>query len=553
MWGLVGWHGGGAHAGADHAPGGCPSARGGETGPGCSPVWWREWVVDVAGEGGGVAVGGARRHGDGRDVVVVGGGVAGCSVVVQLLDAVLRPQQAAGGPVRVRSVRVVDPHPVGWGLAFGDDDPLLLCNSAVALNSLRAEAADDFLDHLRQQGWEGAPQECVPRGWVAQYCRTRFDQARARAAARGIEVGHLSAVVRSVEAAPGGYRVRLVGGGWVPADDVVVCAGVHRPRVPDGFAVWQSHPRYLDSPYPSARLRRHIGRSPSRVLVTGSRQSAVDAAMMLCRDGHRVTLASRSGQLPAVRASLAPPPRPFPPLQRMARLDPADPCLTGRIIRCVVEAVRMAGPLPLRHQVSTAANPVRRLHEETVLAETGACAWAHVGVPLIEAVIALGSALPAERRRTVQEHFAPLAGRYITAIALPNARRLLGHLKTGHLRLAGRYPAAVHHDGDTWRVCWPDAPVETFDQVVNATGFQPPQLYWEPTTPAVYLDDPPPAPAQVVDHLAADLRVRSHPTAPPERVWIVGVATHIRIPYANHLPHVVTQAHHAAAQLLYTT
>ncbi len=333
------------------------------------------------------------------------------------------------------------------------------------------------------------------------------------------------------------------------ADDVVVCTGVRRPRVPDGFAAWQDHPRYLDSPYPSTRLREALGQRPGRVLVLGTHQSAVEAALLLCRDGHRTTLTSPSGQLPAVRTALAAPPHAFPALDRVADLDPADPLLGDRLLRHTVEAVRSVSPLPWRRQVSTAAVPVRRLREETALAEAGACHWARVCAPLIDATIALGGALSDERRRALMARFAPFVNRYVTALALVNARRLVAHCDAGRLRVAAGYPRAVSYADGRWRVRWPDSTVREYDHVVNATGFHPPRPHWDGATGTLHLEAPP-ASATALDHLAADLRVRAAPGAAPERVWIVGVGTHLRIPFANHLNNVVRQADEVTGHLL---
>lgn len=494
--------------------------------------------------------GAGRRGADssaGRDVVIVGGGAAGTSVLVQLID-VLSGAGGAGARA-VRSVRVVDPRPMGWGLAFGDSDPLLMCNSAVDLNSVRARHPRDFEEHLRQRGWTGRSQECVPRSWMAEYCHARSAQARARAAAHGVDVDRLSATARAVEVRAYGYRVLLSDGRRLAADDVVLCTGVRRPRVPDGFATWQEHPRYLDSPYPSARLREALGQRPRRVLVLGTHQSAVDAALLLCRDGHQTTLTSPSGQLPAVRTALAAPPRALPVLDRVADLDPADPHLGDRLMRHTVEAVRSVSALPWRRQVSTAADPVRRLREETALAEAGACHWARVCAPLVDATIALGGTLSGERRHALMVRFAPFVNRYVTALALVNARRLVAHCDAGLLRVAAGYPRAVAYADGRWRVRWPDSAVREYDHVVNATGFHPPQPYWDAAARTLYLEAPP-ASATALDHLAADLRARTDPTAAPERVWIVGVGTHLRIPFANHLNNVVRQADEVACRLL---
>ncbi|MGW2597327.1 FAD/NAD(P)-binding protein [Streptomyces klenkii] len=485
----------------------------------------------------------------GREVVVIGGGVAGTSLLVQLV----RTLSGRRPPHPVRAVRVVDPRPAGWGLAFGDEDPLLLCNSAAELNSLLADRPGDFVEHLRAHGWTGSAKDCVPRARMAEYCADRAARAREQAGRAGIAVEHVRASAESVGAAAdgrGGHRVRLSTGEELYADDVVVCTGVQRPRIPYGFAEFRHHPRYLDSPYPSSRIREGL-RPRSRVLVLGTHQSAADAALLLCRDGHRATLTSPSGKLPAVRESLAAPLRAYPPLERVPRLDPADPYLEDRLARCVVEAVRLYDRRPLRRQVSRASDPVRRLREETALAEAGACAWPDVIVPMIEQLISLAPELPAGRLEELSAEFAWLTDRYATALARVNARRLLAHFDSGALRVARPYPRAVSFEDGLWRVERSGAAQETYDYVVNATGFERPVLHWDRERTALHLDGVP-AGGTAVGRLEADLRVRSRPGAPPERVWVVGVGTHVRIPFANHLRNVVRQARQVADRLAET-
>ncbi|MGK5632359.1 hypothetical protein, partial [Streptomyces sp. URMC 123] len=319
--------------------------------------------------------------------------------------------------------------------------------------------------------------------------------------------------------------------------------------------------RYLDSPYPTARLRARVGEPPRparRVLVVGSHQSAVDAALLLCRDGHRTTMTSPSGRLPAVRTSLALPTRPLPPLERIAGLDPADPLLDLRLTRRVVEAVRLLDPRPLRRQVAHGTDPAERLREEIRLVEEGACAWPGVVLGLMEALIELGPALtPAERGALLARH-QWFVGRYATAMTVVNARRLLAHFDAGALRLRG-YPARIEALPAGWRVTWQDGTADRFDHVVNATGFHLPEIF--PEVPrevpedfpearrgGVRLLDPPPG-ARPLAGLGPDLRVRGEATAAPERIWVVGVGTHPRVPFSNHLRNVTRQARHVARQL----
>ncbi|MGK5630398.1 FAD/NAD(P)-binding protein, partial [Streptomyces sp. URMC 123] len=193
----------------------------------------------------------------GREVVIVGAGAAGTSVLLHLVA-----QIRGGRATDITRVHVVDPNPPGWGLAFGDRDPLLLCNTAAEINSLDAERPDDFVTFLRSTGWSGRPTDCVPRHRMAEYCQDRFTRCREEARERGVEVRHVRAAAESVEPSPadGRCRVRLRAAyGDAPAadaptaaaardapaasrnpaaaralvaDDVVVCTGVRVPRTP---------------------------------------------------------------------------------------------------------------------------------------------------------------------------------------------------------------------------------------------------------------------------------------------------------------------------------
>ncbi|MFV0126233.1 hypothetical protein ACLGI4_00650 [Streptomyces sp. HMX112] len=79
-------------------------------------------------------------------------------------------------------------------------------------------------------------------------------------------------------------------------------------------------------------------------------------------------------------------------------------------------------------------------------------------------------------------------------------------------------------------------------------GFELPWLYWDGEQQALHLDLPSPD-AGVVDRLDDELRLTLRPARPPERIWVAGVATHVRVPFSNHLRNVVRQAGWVAGQL----
>ena len=120
--------------------------------------------------------------------------------------------------------------------------------------------------------------------------------------------------------------------------------------------------------------------------------------------------------------------------------------------------------------------------------------------------------------------------RYVTSIALPTAKRLLGLLDNGHVRLK-----------DSTAVDPADFPL-----VVTAAGFEPPRLHH--TDRALLLDHSP-ADIRPLNHLDASLRVRLTPHRLPERIWAIGPTSWPRTASPNFLRTAAHQAESTAQQI----
>jgi hypothetical protein len=272
----------------------------------------------------------------------------------------------------------------------------------------------------------------------------------------------------------------------------------------------------------------------------------VDAAIVLCHEGHRVTLASRSGVLPAVRNRFLAPPVELPSPNRLAELAPDDPLLSQKLNRIVVEAVRAITPTPLRQQVSFATDPIQRLREEVELVAAGRCGWQDITFAMMSQLNVWAAGLPDAVQASLLASHRRVGWRYLTSLALRNAERLLRYADAGQLRVAAYDPASVTAHGSGFEVETRRYGRERFDYAVNAAGFRVPQLYVDDRS--LYLRDQPPT-ATVLDHLDRTLRVRLTPDAPPEDIWLVGQTTYMRSIFPNFLPTAVTQAAEVARQL----
>ncbi|MFF8833773.1 FAD/NAD(P)-binding protein [Streptomyces sp. NPDC015131] len=468
-----------------------------------------------------------------RDIVIVGAGATAISVFVRLVEC-----------DGIAGIRLVDPRPAGLGTAFGTTDPALLCNTSADVTSLDPEGASDLVAHLASRGWPVAPGDFVPRFLVGQYCRERYQDARRRALARGIRVEQVRARAVTVEArsAPGGrYGVVLDDGTRLGADDVLLCQGLERPNVPALVRPHLADPRLLASPYPVGRLTALP--TSARVLVLGSKLSAVDAALVLCRDGRNVTLASRSSQLPAVRTRLV---RPVHPRDEA----PADPGGAGGAGGDATGLDAFARHV--RRQPAPGAPGARaRLDHEAALAAAGQVPWQDRVAEVIDRVNEVTADWsPADRAAVLARHGEPVS-RYISSIPLRNARLLQHHLAKETLVLADGFPSSVTAGPGGWRVRWADGSEGHFDHIVCATGFLRPTAVVRPGEAALHLDGP--GEDRGVGEarepeVTGRLRLRLAPGGPEERIWVLGPSAHPRTAIVNYLRTAALHARDVAAQ-----
>lgn len=470
-----------------------------------------------------------------RRVVIVGGGATGTAAFL----AMVRHRAAT-------SVDLVDPGPPGRGEVFGTDSPALLCNTSVGVMSLLERQPDDFLRYLRRRGLPARRTDIVPRGLVAGYCADAYRRHAELAMRSGI--GHRYLPGRAVRIARGAsaYRVCLADGTELPADDVLLCVGTGPPTLPAIVRRHTGRPGLVPAAYPEGRLLAGL-RPGSLVLVLGTRLSAIDATLLLSAHGHRVTMTSRSGQLPAVRTHIHHTGRAPLDHSAFARLDPADPALPLRVLYLVRRATAAVSDRPLRAQVSLATDPVERLRQEITLAEAGHIDWQETVAELVDATNDLLSTVDTAGRRAALSSCARLIVRYVSAFPLPNARKLLAGLDRGTVILAPAAPVAVSPDGTGWTAHWPDRTRTRFEAVVCATGYSPPRLSC--VDDELWLDARP-ADSGAVPEPAPGLRLRFPGRAAPERIWALGTTSHLHTPIVHYLRTAVRQAEAVARSML---
>jgi uncharacterized NAD(P)/FAD-binding protein YdhS len=272
---------------------------------------------------------------EGRNVVVVGGGLSGVAVAMHLLKR--------GGPDL--RVTVLERGPLlGRGVAYGVDSEVFRLNVPAAKMSIDPDKPGDF---VAWAGAEATPNAFLPRTRFGRYAVERFgDVIRESPAKLRVLRGEAIAVEEDA--------VVLLDGTRLPAEAVVLATGL-APRISPSHLT--ADPRIIDAwdECALAALPRE-----GKLLILGSGLSALDVVALL--EAHKfkgsATILSRRGLLP--RPHLAPL-SPASPLRRELVDDaPRDLRALLKWGRAVVRETEQRGE-PWQHGIDAMRPHVSKL------------------------------------------------------------------------------------------------------------------------------------------------------------------------------------------------
>ncbi|WP_326756659.1 FAD/NAD(P)-binding protein [Streptomyces hirsutus] len=479
-----------------------------------------------------------QRHassGGGKRIVIVGGGPTAVAALTHL-----------GSVSGIDEVTIASWNEIGLTQPFSPGDTRFICNTSLDVTSLDPDGPSDLLRYLAGRGWPVHRDDFIPRYLVGSYARERYLAARDSMSRAGVRVRHQRDEVRSVVGEPGAYRLALASGRVLSAGDVLLCTGSGSPFVPP---VLQEHVDSIGvTVLPASPAELRAVPAGARVLLLGSKLSAVDTALILCPRGCQVVMASPSGQLPAVRTRLTRQPAHGFAVQWQDRAGWATETDIRRTARELLRAARAgadgpSGLIPGRH-----LHALARLRTETERAAAGKVPWQDVIAEVIDAMNTVLPHWPAPDRQRILALHRKAVSRYVSAIPERNARLLLHYADAGLLSLAGLCPERIDQEpGGGWRVKWQDGSASRFDHVVSAAGHRRP-THTVTASGELRLDRGEPPDGSPV-RVRADLRLERGADRPPERIWALGSAACSVFPVVNYLRAAAQHAHYVARQL----
>lgn len=235
------------------------------------------------------------------DILVIGGGLSGSMLAVQLL-------RLPGA----RRILIVEPREeLGRGEAYSATEPGHTLNGNAARMSVDPDNADDLTQWLTAfiaaGGWPESDEQHVPvaelfppRGIFGLYVQQRLAEARELGVSKGSSAEHVRGEVVDLQVSETGVTITLADGQQLSGRHAVLATGMYAAaRTP------QRQSSGLNAaavdPWDVGTMRQL--NPQSRVLIIGSGLTMVDAVVSLQQAGHRgpIDIFSRHGLLPYVR------------------------------------------------------------------------------------------------------------------------------------------------------------------------------------------------------------------------------------------------------------
>jgi uncharacterized NAD(P)/FAD-binding protein YdhS len=235
------------------------------------------------------------------DILIIGGGLSGTMLAVQLLRL----------PGR-RKVLIIEPrNELGRGEAYSAVELGHTLNGNAARMSVDPDNPDDLTqwltEHIAGGGWPESAEQNVPvselfppRGLFGVYVQQRLAEARTLGARYGSSVEHIRAEVVDLQVDADSVQLTLSNGQALRGGSAVLATGMFPAARTPQKASSGLNAAALD-PWDVAAMRQLDPQST--VMIIGSGLTMVDAVVSLEQAGHRgpIEVFSRHGLLPNVR------------------------------------------------------------------------------------------------------------------------------------------------------------------------------------------------------------------------------------------------------------
>lgn len=411
-----------------------------------------------------------------QQIVIVGGGAAGVSMMAQLVDSLIKQHMHDITIYLVEKNTVIGP-----GLPYSTREKDHILNLNASIMSPFPDQPEAFSQWLTQfpEKWSSNYSEhdvlgnpFPPRYLYGLYLRDLAFQVVEKASIHHIRI-QMTTGVEVIDLADSGKNklfITLSDNQRLLADQVILCVG-HLPS--SLYRQFKQYPRYIDSPWNAAYKQIAPG---DPVILIGSRLTAIDAALALVANGHRgkIHLASRSGLLPTVLGPITPYQRQVLTLEKLHELS-----LKGERLLSLEEVLRLfwlelelatGKPINLTVFPDPALSAEQWLSNEITAAEAGPRGWQCVLMSVYTIIPEIWQLLKQQDKGIFLDYFYGLFITYLAAFPPQNARKILCLLQSGQLEVhAGLHAINYDHTTQCYHAVFNTDTISA-PWVMNATG-----------------------------------------------------------------------------------
>lgn len=433
-------------------------------------------------------------------------------------------------------IYIIEPKVIGPGIAFSSLDDDILCNTSVGIMSIVYDQQNDFLEYLKECGIDATRDSYVSRSLVGKYLNRKFLHYRDIARKNGVKVFQIHDEFKSLKRI--GHCKYIINfcnplTQKINVTDVIFCTGYGKPKLPNVLIPYREIDTLVCCPYPEKDMLKRV-KYLSRILVIGSKLSAVDSAILLGREGHEVTMISPSGELASVRSRFIRINKniEFKNLMKiMTEWDLREKnCVfwtpKHAFLRFVLRTLSTETLSSWKLQFSFLNNYKDILKEEIFIAKNGNALWQDL---LADFAFAINEFYINNNSSDLPKEIKEIIHRYITGLALPNAKKILMLIDAKKLHVRKGTLKHVHLN-PSWSVDWGEG-VEQFDAIVLATGFYLPSFILNLNNELeIDTEEKNKTSAIKITNL---LSIKHPDWNENESIWFVGPPAHTRIPLPN--------------------
>lgn len=377
-------------------------------------------------------------------IAIIGGGLGGISAFSQLVKKNI-----------IAHYTIYEPGAIAYASSLRSSSGEHLCNTSVLVNSLFKDNPFDFLYYLKQQGYPVSGESFVPRFLLLQYARETFAKSLIAARNAGSVVDCIKRKIVSFETQPE-HQCNLFDedGNQYHHDFAFFSPGP--PPTQDGAHTVYSGDNRVSGSSPEKLDSFAINKK--NIAIIGTKLSAIDSALVLCRKGIKVTMFSTSGELPAVRTELV-----YHPEINESFVNTKVTFSKRNFIKIINDNTYRIRTDDQRH----IKNPHKLLSNDILRVKHGKANWQNSVASIIDYANTHLKNAPTPLKDSVMRRTKPLISRYISSIPLENALKVQRLIENSMVKIEkGKLQDFSLHDGTVMN----NKKGMQFDGLLIATG-----------------------------------------------------------------------------------